>query len=228
MCLSPGAAKDPSLLRRTATLGAPHLAEMWDRAALTSTHISFGVMGHPLLWVVKRTQVAFGTMRYCLLMSVFSQPDSKFMRMAIDLATENVRGCKGGPFGAVIVRDGEVIAAAANTVTTTHDPTAHAEVNAIRAACAKLGSFQLDGCDVYTSCEPCPMCLAALYWARCARIFYGNTAADAAAAGFDDGFLYEELKRPANERRIPCKSLLSTEAFASFEAWRDCVERIDY
>ena len=148
--------------------------------------------------------------------------------MAIALATDNVRTGKGGPFGAVIVRDGEVIAAATNTVTSTNDPTAHAEVNAIRAACAKLDNFQLDGCDVYTSCEPCPMCLAALYWSRCARIFYGNTAEDAAAAGFDDGFLYEELKRPVEERRIPIARVLGDEAIASFEAWKQCVERIDY
>ncbi len=148
--------------------------------------------------------------------------------MAIALATDNVRTGKGGPFGAVIVRDGKVIAAAANTVTSTNDPTAHAEVNAIRAACAKLNSFQLDGCDVYTSCEPCPMCLAALYWSRCARIFYGNTAGDAAAAGFDDGFLYEELNRPVEERRIPIARVLGDEAIASFEAWKQCVERIDY
>ena len=161
-------------------------------------------------------------------MSAALQADPKFMRMAIDLATENVRECRGGPFGAVVVRNGEVIAAAANTVTATNDPTAHAEVNAIRAACAKLGSFQLDGCDVYTSCEPCPMCLAAIYWSRCARIFYGNTAADAAAAGFDDGFLYEELKRPVHERRIPTEQVLGDEAIASFRAWRGCAERVDY
>ncbi len=167
-------------------------------------------------------------MRYCLLMSADSEPDPKFMRMAIDLATENVRGGKGGPFGAVIVRDGEVLAAAANTVTATNDPTAHAEVNAVRAACVKLGSFQLFGCDVYTSCEPCPMCLAALYWARCSRIFYGNTAADAAMAGFDDGFLYEELRRPQRERRVPMAQMLGKEAMASFEAWRNCAERTEY
>ncbi|MGI4755484.1 MAG: nucleoside deaminase [Janthinobacterium lividum] len=150
------------------------------------------------------------------------------MRMAIDLATSNVHSGKGGPFGAVIVRNGEVIAATANTVTSTNDPTAHAEVNAIRAACAKLGTFQLDGCDIYTSCEPCPMCLAALYWARCAHIFYGNTAADAAAAGFDDGFLYDEMKRPAEQRRIPIARVLGDEAISSFEAWADSVERINY
>ncbi len=167
-------------------------------------------------------------MRYFTLMSAAPQPDPKFMRMAIDLATENVHSGKGGPFGAVVVRDGKVIAATANSVTSTNDPTAHAEVNAIRAACAKLGTFQLDGCDVYTSCEPCPMCLAALYWSRCARIFYGNTAADAAAAGFDDGFLYDEVKRPASERRIPTARVLGEEAITSFEAWTSSVERVDY
>ncbi|MGI4855280.1 MAG: nucleoside deaminase [Janthinobacterium lividum] len=167
-------------------------------------------------------------MRYFTLMSTASQPEARFMRMAIHLATENVRTGKGGPFGAVIVRDGEVISAAANSVTGSNDPTAHAEVNAIRAACARLGTFQLDDCDVYTSCEPCPMCLAALYWARCARIFYGNTAADAAAAGFDDSFLYDEVKRPVSERRIPIVQLLGDESIASFTAWTSSVERVDY
>ena len=150
------------------------------------------------------------------------------MRMAVALATENVRSGKGGPFGAVIVRDGEVVAAEANTVTGTSDPTAHAEINAIRAACAKLGTFQLDGCDVYTSCEPCPMCLAALYWSRCARIFYGNTAQDAAAAGFDDSFLYDEVQRPYEQRRIPIARLLGSAAIATFNAWRHTVDKIIY
>ena len=150
------------------------------------------------------------------------------MRMAIDIATENVRSGKGGPFGAVVVRDGEVIAAAANSVTSTNDPTAHAEVNAIRAACREIESFQLDGCDVYTSCEPCPMCLAALYWSRCRAIFYGNTKSDAAAAGFDDSFLYEEVKRPIDQRRIPFERVLGGEAIASFEVWKQSSERIDY
>lgn len=150
------------------------------------------------------------------------------MRMAIDLATQNVTTGRGGPFGAVVVRDGEVIAAEANSVTRTNDPTAHAEVNAIRAACAKLATFQLDGCDVYTSCEPCPMCLAALYWSRCRAIYFGNTAQDAAAAGFDDSFLYDEVKRPAGDRRIPIRQLLREEALASFEAWKQSLERIDY
>ena len=150
------------------------------------------------------------------------------MRMAIQLATDNVVNGRGGPFGAVVVRDVEVIAAEANTVTRTNDPTAHAEVNAIRAACQKLQTFQLSDCDVYTSCEPCPMCLAALYWSRCRTIYYGNTAQDAAAAGFDDSFLYNELKLPADERRIPIRQMLHNEALASFQAWRTTVQRIQY
>ena len=150
------------------------------------------------------------------------------MRLAIQLATDNVRTGRGGPFGAVVVRDGEVIAAEANSVTRTNDPTAHAEVNAIRAACTKLGGFQLTDCDVYSSCEPCPMCLAALYWSRCRRIFYGNTEQDAAVAGFDDSFLYKEMARPASERSIPIARLLGEEAISSFDAWRDSLQRIQY
>lgn len=156
------------------------------------------------------------------------RPDPRFMRMAIQLAVDSVTSGSGGPFGAVVVRDGEVIAAEANSVTRTNDPTAHAEVNAIRAACAKLQTFQLADCDVYTSCEPCPMCLAALYWARCANIFYGSTAQDAAAAGFDDSFLYDEVRRSISERRIPIQQLLHDEALASFKAWRTNTNRIDY
>ncbi len=150
------------------------------------------------------------------------------MRMAIDLATQNVATGRGGPFGAVVVRDGHVLAAEANSVTRTNDPTAHAEVNAIRAACAALGTFQLDGCDVYTSCEPCPMCLAALYWSRCRAIYYGNTARDAATAGFDDSFLYREVSLPMDQRRIPITPLLGDEAITSFNAWRQATQRIDY
>ena len=156
------------------------------------------------------------------------QPDPKFMRMAIELATENVRSGKGGPFGAVVVRNGEVIAAAANSVTSSNDPTAHAEVNAIRAACREIESFQLDECDVYTSCEPCPMCFAALYWSRCRAVFFGNTKTDAAAAGFDDSFLYDEVKRPIEERRIPFAQFLGDEAIESFDVWKQSSERIDY
>lgn len=151
-----------------------------------------------------------------------------FMEKAIALATENVTSGRGGPFGAVIVRNGEIIATGANRVTATNDPTAHGEIVAIRNACSALESFQLTGCDIYTSCEPCPMCLAAIYWARCDAIFYGSCAADAAAAGFDDAFLYEELKRPINQRRIPTFNLLREKAISSFDAWRTQAGRIDY
>src|ERR1700733_11506663 len=149
-----------------------------------------------------------------------------FMEKAIALATENVTSGGGGPFGAVIVRDGEIVATGANLVTATNDPTAHAEVVAIRNACAALASFQLSGCHIYTSCEPCPMCLAAIYWARCSAIFYGNTAADAARIGFDDSFLYAEVKKPLSDRTIPTRQLLSDQAITSFQAWRDQTERI--
>jgi guanine deaminase len=151
-----------------------------------------------------------------------------FMKKAIALATENVHSGGGGPFGAVVVRNGEIIATGVNQVTTTNDPTAHAEVVAIREACKVLGDFQLTGCVVYTSCEPCPMCLSALYWSRCDAIFYGNSAADATAAGFDDSFLYEEVARPVNERRIPIRRLLGDEAIESFNAWRAQPDKIEY
>jgi guanine deaminase len=156
------------------------------------------------------------------------QGNPVFMEKAIALATENVTSGRGGPFGAVIVRDGNIIATGANLVTATSDPTAHAEVVAIRNACAALSSFELSGCHIYTSCEPCPMCLAAIYWARCAAIFYGNCAADAAAAGFDDAFLYEEMKRPMDQRTIPAVNLLPELAISSFHAWRAHASRIDY
>ena len=150
------------------------------------------------------------------------------MRRAIALATGNVLSRGGGPFGAVVVRDGKIIATGTNLVTSTNDPTAHAEVVAIRAACKALGDFQLAGCVVYTSCEPCPMCLGALFWSRCNAIFYGNSAADAADAGFDDAFLYEEVSRPLDQRRIPMTRLLADEAKESFDAWRTLPDRIEY
>jgi len=156
------------------------------------------------------------------------QPDAAFMQKAIALATENVTRGLGGPFGAVIVRAGEVIATGVNRVTANNDPTAHAEVQAIRAACAALNTFQLNGCEVYTSCEPCPMCLAALYWSRCAAIYYGNTAVDAANIGFDDAFLYEEMQKPIAARSIPIRQLLPEQAIVSFQTWRDREERVDY
>jgi guanine deaminase len=149
------------------------------------------------------------------------------MRQAIALATQNV-AAGGGPFGAVVVRDGTVIAAGANQVTATNDPTAHAEVVAIRAACKALGTFQLRGCIVYTSCEPCPMCLAALYWSRCDAVYYGNSAEEAAAIGFDDSYLYRQVSLPIEQRGLPMKRLLSDEAIASFEAWRNQPNKIEY
>jgi guanine deaminase len=156
------------------------------------------------------------------------QGNPVFMEKAIALATENVTSGRGGPFGAVIVRDGEIIATGVNRVTATNDPTAHAEVVAIREAAHVLKDFQLTGCHVYTSCEPCPMCLAAIYWARCEAIFYGNCAADAAAVGFDDAFLYEEMKAPVGERKIVMVNLLPERAIESFDAWRAQAGRIDY
>jgi len=142
-----------------------------------------------------------------------------FLRRAIALAVKNVETGNGGPFGAVIVREGEVVAEAGNSVFTTNDPTAHAEVNAIRAACRKLAVFRLDGCTLYTSSEPCPMCLAACYWAHLDRIFYAANAEDAARAGFDDAFLYRELALPMSERTLPAEELLREEAQVSFAAW---------
>ncbi len=156
------------------------------------------------------------------------QGNPEFMRQAIALATDNVTSGQGGPFGAVIVRDGKVIATGANYVTSTIDPTAHAEIVAIRNACKALDTFSLEGCSIYTSCEPCPMCLAAIYWARMESIFYSGTAADAAAAGFDDAFLYEELKLPMKERSIPSLPLLDERGRESFDAWRSSSARVDY
>lgn len=154
--------------------------------------------------------------------------DEEFMRRAIALATENVASGRGGPFGAVIVKDGVVIATGANRVTATNDPTAHAEVMAIRAACAAVGAFSLEGCDIYTSCEPCPMCLAAIYWARCRTIYYGCTAADAAKAGFDDAFLYGEMKKPLGERTLPVVHLCADEAGEAFAAWMKSPMKVEY
>ena len=153
--------------------------------------------------------------------------DRKFMKMACDLASENIdRG--GGPFGAVIVKDGEVIAAAGNSVTLDNDPTAHAEVNAIRKACSLTRNFKLDGCVVYSSCEPCPMCLSALYWAGVSRIYYGNTAADADRISFGDDFIYKEIERPHLERAIPCIHMEGTSAIDSFNKWAAKEDKIEY
>ena len=149
------------------------------------------------------------------------------MRQAIALALENIRD-GGGPFAAVIVKNGALIAAGTNRVTATNDPTAHAEIVAIRAACKRLQSFQLDHCELYTTCEPCPMCLGAIYWARPARVYYASTAADAAAAGFDDALIYRELAVPQRERRIPMGELLRDEASAVFRAWLAKPDKLSY
>jgi tRNA(Arg) A34 adenosine deaminase TadA len=161
-------------------------------------------------------------------LNVHPAPDPEFLRRAIALATENVLAGKGGPFGAVIVRGGRIVGEGANAVTATYDPTAHAEVNAIRAACRSLGSFVLDGCMLYTSCEPCPMCLAASYWARLDVIYYGCSAADAAQAGFDDAFLYAEFQKEGPVRALPVRQMLAEEARASFEAWAASPIKIPY
>jgi guanine deaminase len=150
-----------------------------------------------------------------------------FMRRAIALSSEMVqRG--GGPFGAIVVKDGKIVAEGANRVTVDNDPTAHAEVVAIRAACAALGSFALAGCEIYTSCEPCPMCLAAIYWARIERIYFANARSDAAAVGFDDDFLYREIPLPIEARAIPMRRLLADEANAVFRAWDTKPDKVPY
>lgn len=152
----------------------------------------------------------------------------KFMRAAAALAEKNVADGTGGPFGAVIVRDGVIVGEGTNQVTSSNDPTAHAEVVAIRQACEKLETFNLEGCVVYTSCEPCPMCLSAIYWARLDRIFYGNTKADAAAIDFDDDFLYTEIPKPIDQRAIPTSQILREETIKSFEAWAVSETKIPY
>jgi guanine deaminase len=154
--------------------------------------------------------------------------NNNYMSRAIQLSIEGVRSGRGGPFGAVIVKDGKIIAEAVNQVTSTNDPTAHAEVLAIRKACEVLRSFELKECELYTSCEPCPMCLGAIYWARLARIFFANTAEDAAKIGFDDSFIYNELRQPYSERRIPTFQIMREEALAGFRAWADKTDKTSY
>jgi tRNA(Arg) A34 adenosine deaminase TadA len=151
-----------------------------------------------------------------------------FMRLAISLSIENVQQNRGGPFAAVIVRDGNIIAHGTNLVTTTNDPTAHAEVVAIRKACQHLGVFHLHDCEIYSTCEPCPMCLAAIYWARLKKIYYANTRSDAAAIGFDDERLYHELALPATQRMLPTEQLLRHEALTAFQLWKDKHDKIQY
>ncbi len=154
--------------------------------------------------------------------------DQAFMARAIQLSIDNVLSGQGGPFGAVIVKGGMIVAEGANRVTATNDPTAHAEVVVIREACAKLGTFGLKDCEIYTSCEPCPMCLGAIYWARLARIYFGNVAADASKIGFDDSFIYQEFGKPLAERSIPMIQMMHEEALAGFRAWQEKPNKLLY
>ncbi len=154
--------------------------------------------------------------------------NEKFMQEAVRLADEGMRSDRGGPFGCVIVRDGKILAHGNNRVTSTNDPTAHAEVTAIREACQQLGTFQLSDCELYTSCEPCPMCLAAIYWARIPTVFYGNTRADAAAIGFDDDFIYQQIPLPPSKRAIKMEPLLREVAQATFKAWSEKPNKVQY
>ncbi|SHF82437.1 nucleoside deaminase [Pedobacter caeni] len=157
-----------------------------------------------------------------------SNPHNKFMKLAISLSEKNVTEGLGGPFGAVIVKDGKIIAKSGNKVTTTNDPTAHAEVAAIRLACKKLKTFDLSGCLVYTSCEPCPMCLSAIYWARIDTIYYANTKVDAANIGFDDKFIYDEIEKPMSKRSLPIHQMMRNEAQQAFRLWEKSPLKTDY
>ena len=150
------------------------------------------------------------------------------MRAAIDLSQKKMRDNCGGPFGAIIVRKDKIVGRGWNRVTSTNDPTAHAEVSAIRDACKKLKAFKLDGCEIYVNCEPCPMCLAAIYWARIKRIFYANTRKDAADIGFDDDLIYREVSLPVSRRRIPMKQLSRNEALKVFAEWKSKPNKVRY
>ena len=155
------------------------------------------------------------------------EKDKRFMQKAIDLSVENVKN-GGGPFGAVIVKNGEIIAEGVNRVTANNDPTAHAEVSAIRAACQRVNDFKLNGCTIYTSCEPCPMCLSAIYWAGIKDIYYGNTKTDAEAIGFGDNFIYRELSIPASQRSVHMRPMMRTEAQQAFRDWQDKEDKVEY
>jgi len=154
--------------------------------------------------------------------------DNPFMARAIRLSIDNVLSGQGGPFGAVIVRSGQIVAEGVNRVTLSNDSTAHAEVVAIRAACVAIGAFLLEGCEIYSSCEPCPMCLGAIYWAHLDRIHFGSTAADASRIGFDDSFIYQQFARPIGERSIPMVQMMSEDAKAAFRAWQEKTNKIPY
>jgi tRNA(Arg) A34 adenosine deaminase TadA len=154
--------------------------------------------------------------------------NARFMRAAIRISLAKMRRNQGGPFGAVVVRQGKIVGRGWNQVTAMNDPTAHAEVQAIREACRRLKTFQLGDCELYASCEPCPMCLAAIYWARCRRVYYGNTRQDARRIDFDDDFIYREIARPIARRKIPMKQLLRDEAQAAFTEWEAKADKVRY
>ena len=166
-------------------------------------------------------------------MYYFMKPDNLYMdkrelmRRAIALSIESVKA-GGGPFGAVVARDGEIIAEASNSVTIDNDPTAHAEVNAIRKATRRLGTFDLNGCEIYSSCEPCPMCLGAIYWAHIDKIYFANDRKDAAAIGFDDDFIYEEISIPVSQRKKPMEAFMRSEAIKAFQLWTDKNDKVEY
>lgn len=147
---------------------------------------------------------------------------------AIELSIQNVKSGKGGPFASLVVKDGMIISRGTNMVTSTNDPTAHAEIVAIREACKILKSYQLDGCEMYTSCEPCPMCLGAIYWARPTKVYYGNSRQDAAKIGFDDEFIYEEMPRAVGERKIPMIQCMRDQAFEAFRTWQEKPDKMMY
>ena len=151
-----------------------------------------------------------------------------YLQRRIEIAETNCKTNNGGPFGAVIVRNGEIVAECGNSVTTTNDPTAHAEVNAIRAACKKLNTFDLSDCEIYASCEPCPMCLSAIYWARIPKLYYAANKHDAKDAGFDDSFIYKELALPPRERKTPVENILHNEALVPFDLWREKDDKVAY
>ncbi len=152
----------------------------------------------------------------------------EFMRRAVEISGEMMRNGTGGPFGAVIVKDGGIIAVGHNSVTSSNDPTAHAEVSAIRNACAELGTHSLEGAEIYSSCEPCPMCLAAIYWARINKLYFANNREDAARIGFDDSFLYDEVAKPLTERSLPTERIELAEAAAIFEEWQNKTDKVPY
>jgi tRNA(Arg) A34 adenosine deaminase TadA len=156
------------------------------------------------------------------------QHQKKFMQEAIELAKQNLKHKNGGPFGAVVVKDGKIIGRGVNTVTSQNDPTAHAEVNAIREACAVINNFQLNDCEIYSSCEPCPMCLGAIYWARPKKFYYAATREDAARAGFDDSEIYREIQLSIGSRKIPSEQLMESEAVQVFEMWNDLEHKTEY